>query len=107
MPNHRIKSFLRQEPNCVVCGRHVKGWGRAKCDNCGNTVCQRHRPLFQSYWQCPHCLQAQNQYITPPMPAGGATMEVMLQTAQECYDEARYADASALTDAIFCDLAEE
>ena len=62
MPANQMKQYV-QDPRCSICNRSVRGWSRTNCDNCGSTVCRRHRPLFVNFWQCPACQQRQQQFM--------------------------------------------
>jgi hypothetical protein len=100
-----IKKFFN-DPRCSVCGRPVKGWATAHCDNCGRTVCRRHRPLFVQFWQCPSCQQRQQVFISQPqsLPPASATPENMIQAASEHIEANRTAEAKSTIDALFADL---
>jgi hypothetical protein len=109
MPNQMIKKFYA-DPGCSVCGRNVKGWARAQCDNCGATVCRKHRPLFSRHWQCPRCQSQQQQFIGNPqvvqvhqqLPSvQGLPMTQVMQAADTLLVNQRTAEADTLIDELF------
>ena len=97
MPRHQIKRYI-QDSACAECGRHVKGWGRAKCDNCGAIVCRQHRPLFSHYWACSHCRNSQHQVFasteTHSCTAAAPSSLLLLSTTQDVQEAMRLAEVS-------------
>ena len=78
MPDqHELRKYY-QDPACSICGRKIKGWAKAKCDNCQAVVCNRHRPMFVSQWHCPKCKMRQNNFTTQfaPAPLSAVTAQI-------------------------------
>lgn len=107
--NLGIKSFMKPQkqayPTCFVCGKFVRF--PAKCDNCGNVVCNRHRPAFTNPWYCPKCQSlwqnwAQNNQ--EPMPAD-TTGQISL--AEKLYSNKRIVEAELILDSIIEDFIQE
>lgn len=106
MPTHEIKKFF-QDPTCSICGRGVKGWARAACDNCGRMVCRSHRPMFVSFWQCPSCVQKQQSFTSQPQQPSqqqNNQWPAMMQTASTLIEQQRLAEAENAIDEIFVTL---
>lgn len=102
-PNIGIKSFTKPQkqahPTCHVCGKMVRF--PAKCDNCGNVVCNRHRPAFVTPWYCSKCREmwahwAQNN----PIDASGAGVVEQVNTAEILYSDKRVVEAGIVIDKI-------
>ena len=82
MARHEIKKFV-QDPICAECEangiiRHVKGWGKAQCDNCGRTICRHHRD-YASYFECKNCKEAKRNFLAPAPNQAQASSEKTLK----------------------------
>lgn len=94
MANHEIKKYT-EDPLCAECEargimRHVKGWGKAKCDNCGRTICRHHRD-YAPYFECKKCRDAKQNFINSipsnvPATASNNILKLM-KTADILSDE--------------------
>jgi hypothetical protein len=100
--NIGIKSYYKQKkqayPSCHVCGKSVRF--PAKCDNCHQTVCNRHRPAFVKPWYCSKCIDMWQQWANNNPDAGE---QILNQTtiAEQLYNGNRIVEADKQIDAIF------
>lgn len=101
-PDVSIKSYLKpkkraQFPMCHVCNRPVRF--SAKCDNCGNIVCHRHRPAFVKPWYCSKCLEMWNQWSqNNPEPAEDTINQMAM--AETLFETGRMVEANKIVDEI-------
>lgn len=107
-PNIGIKSFLKPQkkqayPTCHVCNKTVRF--PAKCDNCGNVVCNRHRPAFVTPWYCPKCLEMWKQWSqNHPDDTSGNDIINQAVTAENLYASYRIVEAECMVDEILNNL---
>jgi len=106
-PEVEIKSYRKPEkraqqyPLCHVCGRPARF--RAKCDNCHQIVCHRHRPAFVTPWYCSKCLEMWNQWRqNNPEPAEETIQQMAM--AESLIADNRIVEANKIIDDIVKEL---